>query len=318
MWSYRIEGPLTLVRHEIDEPEPDSLQEGQVVLHFVAGGICGSDIPRCRDGFPGADPQPWGFSLHEIVGDVVASRADIEVGRRVVGWVVGCFGLGEYVVTNAEELMVVDDDADPVEAIPLQPLACVVYSVAALGDLTGRRVAVVGLGSIGLLFAHALKSAGAAHVTGVDPVDRTDVADVFGIDEVVRWTSRQWAAALPAADRHDVVVEAVGHQVGTLEDAVVAAAPEGRVVAFGNPDEVYYPLNFGAMMDKNLTLRAGRTPPSSRRHALELATAYADRHPGFLARYVSDVRPVSEAPEAYLRAARPRPGQLKIVLDGRA
>jgi threonine dehydrogenase-like Zn-dependent dehydrogenase len=317
MWSYRLEGPLSLVRHDIAKPDPDGLAEGQVLLHFVAGGICGSDIPRCRDGVPGAEPQPWGFSLHEIVGDVVASRSDIAVGSRVVGWVVGCFGLSEYVLTNAEELMVIDPGADPVETIPLQPLACVVYAVQTLGDLGGRRAAVIGLGSIGLLFAHALKSAGAAHVTGVDPVDRSDVAGAFGLDEVVPHTSRHWAGGLAGPDRYDLVIEAVGHQVGTLEDAVVAAAPGGTVVAFGNPDETYYPLNFGAMMDNNLTLRAGRTPASSRRHALELARDYAERNPGFLARYVSDVRRVAEAPEAYLIAARPKQGQLKIVLDGR-
>ena len=47
-------------------------------------------------------------------------------------------------------------------AVGLQPLACVLYAVEQLPDLTGRHVAVIGQGSIGLLFSYVAKALGAA------------------------------------------------------------------------------------------------------------------------------------------------------------
>ena len=52
-----------------------------------------------------------------------------------------------------------------------------------------------------------------------------------------------WAAAL-GDDGPEIVVEAIGHQAGTLEAAVEAVAPGGVVLAFGVPDETHYSFPF--------------------------------------------------------------------------
>ena len=312
MWAYRLEGPLQFARHEIDPPTQESLPDGHVILRFLAGGVCGSDIVRCRDGVATGGTQPFGRSLHEIVGEVVATKSDLHVGARVVGWVGDTSGLREFIPTDGYQLLPVDPLLDDVHAAPLQPLACVLWAMARLGDVAGKRAAVIGLGPIGLLFAHALRSGGAASVVGVDAVDRSDVAGNFGLDEVVHRTSRSWAQSQPG--EFDLVVEAVGHQVGTLDDAIAVAAPDATILYFGNPDDEYYPVRFGAIMDRNLTVRGGRTPPADRRDALRRAMAYIADHPALLANYVTDVLPVAEAQTAYARASRPTSGQLKIVM----
>src|SRR5215218_10812164 len=53
MWSYRLVAPYTFERTEIPDPSPESLGDGQVLLRFLAAGICGSDLP----GFRGAKGQ---------------------------------------------------------------------------------------------------------------------------------------------------------------------------------------------------------------------------------------------------------------------
>ena len=126
-------------------------------------------------------------------------------------------------------------------------------------------MAVIGQGSIGTLFSHALKQRGAAHVTGVDPIDRRDVAAEFGVDECVWDTAARWAATLADGSRPDLVVEAVGHQAGTLDDAVQAVAKNGRVLAFGVPDEPYYAFPFARFFRKNATLIGGVTEDRRRR-----------------------------------------------------
>ncbi|WP_201406889.1 zinc-binding dehydrogenase, partial [Mycobacterium intracellulare] len=84
-----------------------------------------------------------------------------------------------------------------------------------------------------LLFSYVAKAAGARRVTGVDPIDRRDVARAFGVDEPVRATSDRWASQLEPGDRADVVIEAVGHQVATLTHAIDATAPGDTEVEDG-------------------------------------------------------------------------------------
>ena len=66
----------------------------------------------------------------------------------------------------------------------LQPLACVLYALEQLPDLKGSHVAVIGQGSIGLLFSYAAKALGARQITGVDPIDRDEIGREFGVDDV--------------------------------------------------------------------------------------------------------------------------------------
>ena len=51
----------------------------------------------------------------------------------------------------------------------------------------------------------------------------------------MRATSDRWVSQLAPADRADVVIEAVGHQVATLGHAIEATAPGGTVFYFGGP-----------------------------------------------------------------------------------
>jgi len=153
MWAYRLDGPMHYSRFESDRPDFETVAEGNVILEFLAGGICGSDIARCIDGGTQNRPGPTGLSLHEIVGRVAASNSDLKVGERVVGWVGKSLGLKQFSETEAEALAPMHPDMDEVAAIPLQPLACVLHGLSRLPeDMSGMSVAVIGLGPVGLLY----------------------------------------------------------------------------------------------------------------------------------------------------------------------
>jgi L-iditol 2-dehydrogenase len=315
MWAYAITAPGRLERVGVADLDPDALKPGRVLVRLQAGGICGSDLPSFRgrrNPFVDFYGEP-GYPLHELVGEVVGSTAeDLPTGTRVVGWAEGHRGLAEYFVARADNLLALDGELSAVEATVIQPLCTVLHALDRI-DVAGRRVAVIGQGSIGLLFSHALKARGAASVTGVDRVDRRDVAAAFGVDDPVWDDSAAWSAGLDPAEGPQVVVEAVGHQTGTLEDAVLAAAPGGTVLAFGVPDDTHYPFPFTAFFRKHLTLLAGAT--TDRRDALAQAAEYLREHRDLLAPYITDVLPVARAQEAFELAVRPAPGRLKVVLD---
>ena len=48
MWSYRLVAPYTFERSEVLPRSPESLGDRQVLLRFLAAGICGSDLPGFR------------------------------------------------------------------------------------------------------------------------------------------------------------------------------------------------------------------------------------------------------------------------------
>lgn len=320
MWSYRLVAPYEFERTRLPEPSPAELVDGEVLLRFLAAGVCGSDVPAFR-GTRGRLPgdtgtraaEMDGFPAHEIVGEVLASRhPQHRQGDLVVGWASRFDGLKEFVSTDGNGLAPYDLALSPQLAVALQPLACVLYAVEQLGDLTGRRVAIIGQGSIGLLFSYVAKAVGAERVTGVDPIDRDTLGPLFGVDRVVRATSDRWLSHLSPDDRPDVVIEAVGHQVATLNHAVEAAAFGGTVFYFGVPDDGSYPLNLRAMLRNNLTLKSGVT--LDRRRMLEAAGAFAREHPQLLPNYVTHAFAVGDVQSAFDMASRPTPRRVKIAI----
>lgn len=320
MWSYRLVAPYTFERTTLPDTSSESLTEGQVLLRFRAAGVCGSDMPAFRGargkiagdtGISAAEKD--GFPIHEIVGEVIASRhPDHLNGDRVVGWASGFDGLMELVVADGNGLAPYDPALSPQHAVGLQPLACVLYAVEQLPDLEGRHVAVIGQGSIGLLFSYVAKAAGAAHVTGIDPVDREQIGQAFGVDTLVRATSDRWVSHLGPNDRPDIVIEAVGHQVATLGHAVDATAFGGTVFYFGVPDDDCYPISIRTMLRNNLTLKSGVT--LDRRRMLAAADAFARAHPELLTKYLTHTFSVGDVQAAFDLASRPALGRVKIAI----
>jgi len=323
MLAWSLEAPGRFEQLEIAEPRPSDLADGEVLLRVLVGGICGSDLPyvagrmhsQMADEAPGAARIP-GYPMHEVVAEVVASRdQELGVGEHVVGWATRSNALSHHVVNAGRDVLAYDDTLEPLEAITLQPLACVLDAMNDIGDVNGAAVAVLGQGSIGLLFSHVAKSRGARVVTGVDRVDRSDCIETFKLDRFVHSSSDRWAAHVRNDEAPDVVIEAIGHQVGTLTHAITAAAVNARIYYFGIPDDDVYPLPMKVVLRKRLTLRAGWVLPQTRRSALEDANKYLLAAPELAKAFVTNVYAFDDAPRAFADAAAPRAGQAKIAIQ---
>lgn len=320
MWSHRIVAPYQFERTSIADKTADQLTDGQVLLRFSAAGVCGSDLPAFRGArgrLPGDDgrsaAEKDGFPIHEVAGEVIASRhPEHRPGDRVVGWASGFDGLMERVISDGNGLASYDPALTPAQAVGLQPLACVLYACEQLPELAGAHVAIIGQGSIGLLFSYVAKAAGARRVTGVDPVDRSSLATAFGVDDAVRATSDRWVSQLAPVDRADIVIEAVGHQVATLGHAIEATAPGGTVFYFGVADDEAYPISMRLMLRNNLTLKSGVT--LDRRRVLELADKFAGVHPELLGTYLTHTFGIDDVQAAFDLACRPVPERVKIAI----
>jgi L-iditol 2-dehydrogenase len=320
VWAYRLVAPYRFERVDIADKTAEDLGDRQVLIRLLAAGVCGSDLPGFRGtkGFLPGDSgisaaEVDGFPIHEVVGEVIASRhRGHGVGDRVVGWASAFDGLMEYVVTDGDGLAPYDTALAPQHAVALQPLACVLYALEQLPDLKGSHVGVIGQGSIGLLFSYAAKAFGARRVTGIDPIDRDGIGEKFGVDTIVRATSDRWISHLHADDRPDIVIEAVGHQVATLGHAIGAAAFGGTVLYFGVPDDDCYPISMRTMLRNNLTLKSGVT--RDRRRVLCAANEFAAAHSELLPAYVTHTFGVTEVQSAFELACSRSPERIKIAI----
>ena len=200
-----------------------------------------------REGEPSAGfPVP--FLGYMEVGRVTASRTDAVRPGQVVGMTYG-HKTGHTADPRHERVVPLPDGLDPVLGIyaaQMGPIcangllhaAADLHGAAAsdLGDgVRGRRVLVMGGGTIGLLLGRWAAWLGAAEVALADPTpERRDAARTLGLraldgfDGAARWCKEHWHVG-PGDRGADVVFQCRG-QDAALNAALNALRPQGTVV----------------------------------------------------------------------------------------
>jgi L-iditol 2-dehydrogenase len=268
MKAFHLVSPRCFDRVDVPIPALPHGSNSHLLIRTAWISICGSDIPFFT-GRKRLQPYPLaiGAPIHECVGEVLESASSLfRPGDRVLSIPDGNQGLAEYFVAQISRTVLLRDEinADGTGCI-IQPLSTVLNAMDRLGDIRGKSVAVLGLGSIGLMFCRLAAERGAVSVIGIDPrVDRCRAAERFGATrtqcqsgiEVVhdaRVLTGSWKPA-------DICIEAVGHQMDTLNDCLELVRKRGTVMAFGVPDHTAYALEYETFFRKNAILIATVTP----------------------------------------------------------
>ncbi len=175
----------------VDIPIPVLNQDtsDRILVQTRWASLCGSDISFFNGNkryltFPLAPGVP----NHENVGQVVESQSkEFKPGDLVLAVPDYDQGLAEYYIAqsgNAIHLPVELAGCD--ESCLIQPLSTVLNAVDQLGEIHGKSIAVIGLGSIGLFFCWLLKKRGAGHILGIDPNPyRCQIAEKLGASKSV-------------------------------------------------------------------------------------------------------------------------------------
>jgi threonine dehydrogenase-like Zn-dependent dehydrogenase len=177
---------------------------------------------------------------------------------------------------------------------------------------------VIGLGSIGLLFCWLFKKRGATQILGIDPlIERCSAAEKFGAGQTISarsievvHSSRQHSGAWEAPD---ICVEAVGHQMETLNDCLELVKKQGTVLAFGVPDQTVYAIEYETFFRKNAQLIAAVTPEwcTYLNKALEIFIQEQEHLEGL----VTHRFPIRSAQQAFTLYENHAQGMLKAILD---
>jgi 2-desacetyl-2-hydroxyethyl bacteriochlorophyllide A dehydrogenase len=327
MTALVFEGPGRMTVGERPRPE---LRAGHVAVDVTAAGICGSELTS----FTGHSTRraPGRVFGHEIAGTItkVGSGAPTEVAGQpvAVNPLIPCGQCSQCVAgrTNAcpnrillgmqvdggfaEEVVVPYsavrplDELDDVAGTLVEPIANAVHVLELLPAATGRHIAVVGAGAIGLSVVSVLRVAGAATITVIDPVEpRRHIAQATGADAAL--SPEDPAVAELTADH---VVDAVG-VTGSRNSAIELCDAGGMVVLLGLHSATSE-LSVNAAIAKELTLQCSYAYTA---HDFDTALELLKRK---LIRYESWIseRPLAEGQAAFESLVE-RPDEVtKVIL----
>ena len=277
-----------------------SLDECRGALVKVLGcGLCGSDIVKFREKI-----SPDGTVLgHEIVAEILDINSDTKFkkGDKIVtshhipcGECIYCKsgnvsmcehfkktnikpgGFSELVYLSEEHLQKVahllPENLDEIEGAFYEPLGCCVRAVRRADLPKGSTVLVVGLGSIGILMAQALKSFG-MNVIGCDLIDeRIQILKNLGIEAINSSdfeTSKQFVFSKTENYGVDAVFMTSGADKA-IDFALKLVRNGGKILVFAStPKNFGYPNN--EIYYRELTVLGSYSPaPSDLSESLEL------------------------------------------------
>lgn len=263
MKAYVLEGINQLNYKEIKVPE---LHQGEVLVEVKAAGICGSDVPRIFETGTYHFPTIPG---HEFSGQVVSAYDGEQnpwIGKRVGIFplipCMECFtckkgeyemcrnynylgsrcdgGFAEYVAVPEWNLIELPDKVSYEEAAMLEPAAVALHAVRRL-DLQGvNTVALLGLGTIGILIAQWL------YIFGVKQVYATGhkmehgllmkqcTSDSYKYCDASQMDVKQWLMEVTQNQGADVMIDCVSSSE-SVDICLSCVKPGGQVLVVGNP-----------------------------------------------------------------------------------
>ena len=146
-------------------------------------------------------------------------------------------GMADYFTLAASRLHPVPESVDDHTAALIEPLSTPVHAVRLAGDVTGRSVAVLGVGTIGLFTLAVLRAHGVGKVVATDPnPGKRARASALGADAVVDTRSDDVAGQVRGllGGSADIVFDCVAIQ-SSLDQAIAMADKGGTVVVVGVP-----------------------------------------------------------------------------------
>lgn len=263
----RLTAPYEFAMLDAPIPEPGP---GEVVLKNMYLGLCTSDLQIYHGKHAyAAMPVTMGHEEAGIVAKVGEGVTDWKVGDRVILQpqlfcgecypcrtghfnvcedlkVIGVHVDGcacEYTAVPAWNLHALPDNVSFRDAALIEPMAVgfgVVRRVNEVTDIKGKKVCVVGAGTIGNLVAQACKAMGAGEVMITDILqDKLDLALNCGIDYAVNTKNVTLADAIVSCfgeDKADIIVDSAANPF-VFKSIMDAARKASIVVLSGNYKE---------------------------------------------------------------------------------
>lgn len=233
----------------------------EVRVEVKAAGICGSDIHKMQTRWKYPLPAVMG---HEFAGEITETGSNVKsvkVGDRVAGIPFEPCGecmyckSGEYSLCDnykmigshfhgafAENVVLKEANVIPIrdldyeEGAMIEPLAVSMHGVLGIEPRIGDRVAVFGVGTIGILVIECLKLAGVKEIVAIDikPEKLQEAAD-FGCSHTINGAEEDvYARLMEITDGAgvDIAMECAGSPI-TQEQCLLVTKKKGKIGFLG-------------------------------------------------------------------------------------
>ncbi|WP_198086283.1 zinc-binding dehydrogenase [Variovorax sp. E3] len=313
----------------VDIPTPVPVSDEETLVRVRVAGICGSDL-HVDEWHASYEFMAPGLPVtigHEFVG---VPQSGPFAGRRVVvrpsvtcGACAACragdfdactqrSGIGmtrdgafaQWVRVPLRNCVKVPDGVSDELASLAEPLSIAMQALRSAGEVRGRRVLVMGPGTIGQGIALLARRAGASQVvvTGRDDAARFEVLARMGFDALADVATRSLADATALyrdGAMFDIVFEATGVPE-TITQALEVLRHNGAVIVTGIHARALR-LDLTGMVRKQQQLRGSFRPPES---AWPEALALIDEMKDCIGPMISHVLPLDEAQQGFSLAHR--------------
>ncbi|SHE40662.1 galactitol-1-phosphate 5-dehydrogenase [Alkalibacter saccharofermentans] len=271
---------------EIEERDIPSIQKEEVLVKPMVGGICGTDIERMWHTGTWKFPTVLGHEFCGIIEKVGSSVTNVNVGDHVViNPMVTCGvcrycrsghqnmcveydylgsrsdgGYQEYVNVAAKNVIKLPQEMPFDLAATIDPLVIGIHTLSKADIQPGNTVCIMGAGPIGNFMVQLAKVYGAGTVIAADLMEeKLDCAKESGADICVNVTKDDIFKVVEEATSGlmaDVVIESAG-AVQAVENSILVAAKQGRVVFMGTPhrDVTIGDKVFEGILRKELTVK---------------------------------------------------------------
>ena len=245
---------------EFREVEKPAAGRGEILLKVMKIGICGSDIHVYHGKHPFTKyPVTQGHEVSCMVEALGEGVEGFRVGQKVTvepqvycGECYPCahgkYNLCEnlkvmgfqttglashYFAVDAAKVTPLPDEMTFDQGAMIEPAAVTVHAARRAGNLSGKKVAVLGAGPIGILTAQSVKAFGAASVMITDVSDyRLEIAKKCGADFIYNTKNVDFGAAMLEAfgsDKADVIYDCAGNDI-TMGQAIKYARKGSLII----------------------------------------------------------------------------------------
>lgn len=298
----------------LDVPSP-AAEDGEVLVHVRASGICGSDLHLISWG-----PMPVTLG-HEISGHlddgtpvaiwplIPCRRCDrCEAGevtqcRQAVTQSIGIGrdgGMADEMVVEESCVVPLPAGLDVADASLVEPIACSLHALRRAGLRGDERVAVVGAGMIGLAAVLVARAEGCP----VDVVARHDAQRV---------AAQHVGAGIEPDGEYDVVVDAAGTDsaLRTCFDLLRPGGTVALVASYWEP--VTFPQFFS--IKEPVVVGSNMHGHDERGRDMDAAARVLAQSPAAATALITHRFPLDDAAHAFAVAADRAAGAIKVVLE---
>ena len=227
----------------IVELEKPAAGDDEVVIRMEYASICNQNDTKLFSGLYGdlikypCDPGVYGHEGCGIVVEAGKDVTDLAEGDRVLVMGEGgpmCYR--EYVERKADTVAKIDNALPAEECAVLELFGCAHHCMDVTGDVTGKKVAVSGLGPAGLAILQLLAMKSPAEIVGIDlAASRRDAARKLGVKKLYDSADpKQFKQLLD--EKIDVVIDATGVPKAMLNAFEIT---RHEVVIFGFTNEPF-------------------------------------------------------------------------------